>query len=609
MRSDSLLAWGLAIPPLTWALHNAWFRRKFVGQATPGTLGAVRLVVFAILAYFAWTVPLWRIIESHSEDRQALGVIGWARNFAWMYESPVGLSVLAWITVVFCLLAMIGLFTRITAPLAVLFYLVLAGLIRSVTTFNHAGIVPLYCAGVLCFTRCADGFSVDRWRRIGKGLPVVPGDEMREHYAWGRYLVWAAIVLPYLTAGLSKIVTGGWDWWHADNLKFHALRNAFPLASNKMPDIAYMAGWPDWIFAGLGILTLVAELGAVLLLFSPLLRMIAPFALAGMHIGIVKLMGIHFWDLVFLQLLFFDWRAIRLRLAGWITRRRSMLQVLYDGHCSLCLRTVAILRGLDLFQRIQFISFRQPTSPQSYSHTGPPLDPAALEREMHVIKPGKGVRAGYDGYVWIASVVPILWLVYPLLRLPGISAMGRGAYAWVARKRYIFHTCDTHCALPRAMETSVVPQRKALWKNLLMPGLLATLVVGQLSVWQTKFEYYPFSGFRMFSERVRATSVDRWQVYVYRAAGNEKQYLDLTSFGPKVTPVRRWIRAAFSEKNNQRQHLVERVTFYAQRYNRTAHPAQKMTRVEIIAYRWNFAKEPHDPNFGVETGRIVIPIP
>jgi predicted DCC family thiol-disulfide oxidoreductase YuxK len=49
-----------------------------------------------------------------------------------------------------------------------------------------------------------------------------------------------------------------------------------------------------------------------------------------------------------------------LRAAGaWVRRRRGRLEVLYDGQCGLCGRTVRILRGLDLLERLVFVDFRR----------------------------------------------------------------------------------------------------------------------------------------------------------------------------------------------------------------------------------------------------------
>jgi predicted DCC family thiol-disulfide oxidoreductase YuxK len=122
--------------------------------------------------------------------------------------------------------------------------------------------------------------------------------------------------------------------------------------------------------------------------------------------------------------------------------------VLYDGQCRLCQRSVALLRRLDWRGRLAFRDARDPS--------GRPTSPAPLKLdrllfEMHVVTPDRRrVFAGFDAFRWIAGRLPALWLLVPLLYVPGVPTLGRRIYLWVAKNRYNLVPCaDGQCALPR----------------------------------------------------------------------------------------------------------------------------------------------------------------
>src|SRR6266511_1999479 len=68
-------------------------------------------------------------------------------------------------------------------------------------------------------------------------------------------------------------------------------------------------------------------------------------------------------------------------------------QVLYDGECPLCLKSVALLRRLDWRHRLAFINARDP---ERVPACQPPLEPDRLLQEMHLVTPhGAKVYRGF----------------------------------------------------------------------------------------------------------------------------------------------------------------------------------------------------------------------
>jgi predicted DCC family thiol-disulfide oxidoreductase YuxK len=117
----------------------------------------------------------------------------------------------------------------------------------------------------------------------------------------------------------------------------------------------------------------------------------------------------------------------------------SKAQVLYDGQCPFCRRSVALLKRLDWLGRLSYIDARD----RAHLPAGPPsLDPNRLLQEMHVVTPdGRHVYQGFGALRWLAWRLPLLWPVAPLLYLPGVPALGQRLYLWVARNRFRLVPC------------------------------------------------------------------------------------------------------------------------------------------------------------------------
>lgn len=121
--------------------------------------------------------------------------------------------------------------------------------------------------------------------------------------------------------------------------------------------------------------------------------------------------------------------------------------VLYDGYCAFCQKVVKILKKLDWFKQLDFLSFRE--SDKIPANTAN-LDPLKMEEEMHLLIPSrKKAFAGYAAFRWIAGRIPLLWLIWPLLFVPGVTELGNQAYLWVAKNRFKLVPCkDGVCEIP-----------------------------------------------------------------------------------------------------------------------------------------------------------------
>lgn len=115
--------------------------------------------------------------------------------------------------------------------------------------------------------------------------------------------------------------------------------------------------------------------------------------------------------------------------------------VLYDGGCGVCTRSVIWLRRFDRSHRLRFRDITREWDTLSRKH--PSLDAGACAAAMHVIEASGRITTGFDGFRTIARAVVRLWPLLPFLYVPGVPFVGRRVYAAVASHR------TTTCALPR----------------------------------------------------------------------------------------------------------------------------------------------------------------
>lgn len=403
---------------------SRWFERRIIGRATPGTLGAMRMFV-AIIA-----------ISSALHDST--------------------LNTLKLVTIVLLSLTTIGLLTRPAIVLATICYLQLPEIQKQLFWFDHTSLILCYVLLVLCFVRCGDGFSLDRIINIWRHKPIVDPDEATRYYGWARWFVWLAICMPFVMAGLSKLTISAHGWAFGS-----------PGRSTRF-------------FTFAGIATITAEIGMILCLVSRRARWILPPITLIFHYGIQRSVSIPLYNMILMQALLWDWRAIRIWLAGKLYRYRSHWILLYDGQCRLCRRAVGILSGIDLLKRIQFINFRTVDFDRFNCDHNVRVTRDRAESEMILVGQGK-VWGGYDAYQQMTLMVPLLMPIAPLMCLPGISHAGRKIYWWVARNRLNFFQCHDRCELSSEVPSSVEcegPGRRFVVASVLAFAIPLMVLVG-----------------------------------------------------------------------------------------------------------------------------------
>lgn len=113
-------------------------------------------------------------------------------------------------------------------------------------------------------------------------------------------------------------------------------------------------------------------------------------------------------------------------------------RVLYDGACPLCRRSIALLRKLDWFGRLEYVDVRDSLGSLLCQE---PVASAPLLEQMHLLTPDGRWHRGFEAFRWLAWRLPALWPLAPLLYLPGVPWLGQRCYLWIARNRFHLVPC------------------------------------------------------------------------------------------------------------------------------------------------------------------------
>ena len=597
--------WGLLAVVLFDVMIRPTFFNKFVGKATPGALGAIRILVCGILFLNLWweDLPSSTLVPPDlrvtSGALQLFYVLPFFREFV---ESQLALGIAQWLTLGLLLCGAAGWKTRYVLPLAAIGWFVLGGIIRQSLWFFHQGITPWYVLVALAFLPCGNGLSVDRLLKVARGqAPESQGPTPT--YGFARYVCWVIVAIVYTDAGLSKLLHGGLLWWSPPQIQTILYDDT--LNPNDF-------GWtfslmlPQWdiVFSALGLAAFVGELFYGLVLFFGWARLVFPPLMLLMHVGILFFQNILFLDLILVQLVFVDWAWVRKVVAKRALSRRASIEVLYDGQCPLCRRTVRIFRALDLFEQLRYTDFRQMNVEAYNRQYNLNLTLTDMDREMYVLDRGRPY-VGFYAYRLMGLRVPALWPIVPWLFIPGITHIGIAVYRYIARERLKLLRCEDACAVQTGDQILTSDRAQHIFQPaqpvviMLSAGVLlfSSLVYG--------IEYFPITAFGMYSERLESGPTTYYKVRALNTAGIVQSiHLEdtIAALGHNRFRFRLW--QCF---NDATIGMCKKIFLAAgQAYNKKVLSQQQLERFEIEKWVWDFHENPKDFQYGRMDSHIAV---
>ena len=116
------------------------------------------------------------------------------------------------------------------------------------------------------------------------------------------------------------------------------------------------------------------------------------------YTGLKVTMGATFFQHVAIYVVFVQWAAIiraTPRRFGFLLSGKKP-QIIYDGRCPLCIRSMTVLRYFDWYDRLSFRDLE--FTWQSVATTHPELSLENCRREMHILLPDCSVRKGFFAF-------------------------------------------------------------------------------------------------------------------------------------------------------------------------------------------------------------------
>lgn len=259
----------------------------FFARGGPRSAAAFRIAFCALFLFMLWDFyPVMPLLFGHrgmfgTMEETLLATSSW-KHLLFHHDSPWELTLWFWGATLVTVLALVGLWTRLTVVLT--FAMVILFQERDPFMLYGADVV-FRCVGVwLLFLDSGSVWSVDRWWAARRGRAA-----RLEIALWPLKAVQVQMALIYLIAALLKLKTAPWQEGTAVYYALH-MRDLNPYFFEAL--LPYRFVFPVMTYATL----LVEGLLPFCLFYRPL-RLWALAAGVGLHLGIDILFSIRFFSL------------------------------------------------------------------------------------------------------------------------------------------------------------------------------------------------------------------------------------------------------------------------------------------------------------------------
>jgi len=279
---------------------------------------------------------------------------------------------------------------------------------------------------LLCLAPIGNALSLDRVRALCKAkqeyldaqLPVFTS---RWAFACRRLMQLQMAVLFFFSAA-HKL--GEQDWWHGD-----AIWRVFTTSEYYSANMLDLFATQFWIVN-------IATYGTVLIEIAFPFLIWQRYTRAWLLAGAVFL---HLLFFFFLGLYYFSWVMIMGHvsfvrtewldsLSSWWKSRMGAMEIIYDGRCKFCVRSMAWFLAFDNLGQINTRDFR--TNPS------PVVSDEEMDKALHMVLADGTALAGFEAYRYAVLRVPGMWWQVPFFYIPGLSRLvGIPIYNWVAANR------------------------------------------------------------------------------------------------------------------------------------------------------------------------------
>lgn len=414
------------------ALSQAWSQVWFQDSPT-SPLEITRIGVgAAVLLHYTLAIPylfdLWGDAGWSPRDAALEMSIPWMESVFFYFNAPWQLIAFHTLFLLCCAALMVGWRTSWVK------WIVLIGHIsyvhRNLTVVYGVDWVVASLVFIMCVAPVGRALSLDRVRAVRNAKLKNPETAL-ETVLSPYHSPWAGVCIRLMQIQMAVIF--------------------FYSAISKLHSDIWLNGDAVWImFASddyyhstmLGILashywlTNLATYGTILIeiAFSFLIwqRSTRPYLLAAaifLHLQFAFLMGLFYFSFVMIMgHLSFVRPEWLMRLGAAWKRTMGEMEMIYDGRCGFCVRSMAWFLAFDGLGQIKVRNFRADPSPI--------VSDAQMEKALYLVLPDGRALPGFEAYRYVVPRVPGLWWQVPLFYLPVLSRLvGHPIYNWVASRR------------------------------------------------------------------------------------------------------------------------------------------------------------------------------
>ena len=226
----------------------------------------------------------------------------------------------------------------------------------------------------------------------------------------------------FFYSAISKL--RGDDWWSGDAVWFVFTTDEY---YNRF--LLNVLASHYWLVNVATYGTILIEIAFPFLIWQ---RRTRPYLLAAaifLHPQFALLMGLFYFSFVMIMghMSFVrpEWLT---RLGVAWKRRMGDMEMIYDGRCGFCVRSMAWFLAFDGLGQIKTRDFR--TNPS------PVVSDAQMEKALYLVLPDGRALPGFEAYRYVVLRVPGLWWQVPFFYVPVLSRLfGHPIYNWIAANR------------------------------------------------------------------------------------------------------------------------------------------------------------------------------
>lgn len=279
---------------------------------------------------------------------------------------------------------------------------------------------------ILCFAPTGKALSLDRVRAVRRAKradlnAAVPQFTSPWAGACIRLMQIQMAVLFYVSA-TDKMTGEDWPAGEAVWRVFYHVDYSNEMMLNLLASHYWLS-----VVATYG--TIVIELAYVFFIWP---RRTRPYALAGalfLHSQFALLMRLYYFSFVMMMghMSFVRPEWLQKLGAAW-KRKIGDMEMIYDGHCGFCKRSMAAFLAFDGLHQIRIRDYR--------ANPSPVVSDEKMDKALHLVLPDGRALPGFEAYRYVVPRVPGLWWMIPFFYIPVFSRLvGRPLYNWIASNR------------------------------------------------------------------------------------------------------------------------------------------------------------------------------